>query len=197
MLTGVVLVAFAGFGRDKVIGKSEGVEGKFFGGLVMCILSGICSVGPSFAFVYSQDPIRTAMLERGAGQWPAAIAVWALGMLLGAFVNVVYPATLMTRSGSWHQIAESPREFVLSLIVGLNLFLAFSLWFSGMLLLGPIGGSVGFGIYFALQILGAQGLGWISGEWRGVRGRPMFQMCAGVAILTLAAAIMAYSSTLG
>jgi multidrug transporter EmrE-like cation transporter len=196
MLSGVVVVAFAGFGRDKVLGKSEGTGGKFFGGLVMCIVSGICSVGPSFAFVYCQEPIRSAMLERGAGQWPSAIAVWALGMLLGALANVVYPAILMTRARSWHVIGESPCEFALSLIVGLNLFLAFALWFFGMLLLGPIGGSVGFGIYFALQILGAQGLGWISGEWRGVHGRPIVHMCAGVTILTVAAAVMAYASTL-
>jgi hypothetical protein len=197
MIAGVVLVAFAGFGRDKVLGRSEGAEGKFFGGLIMCIFSGICSVGPSFAFVYCQEPIRTAMLERGAAQWPAAIAVWALGMLLGALVNVIYPAFLMTRAGSWHVIPESPHEFAFSLIVGLNLFLAFALWFFGMLLLGPMGGSVGFGIYFALQILAAQGLGWISGEWRGVYGRPIFQMGAGVATLTLAAALMAYAATLG
>ena len=80
--------------------------------------------------------------------------------------------------------------------MGLNLFLAFSLWFQGMLLLGPMGGSVGFGIYFALQILGAQGLGLISGEWRGVRGKPAWQMGAAVAILVLAAGVMAYASTL-
>lgn len=197
MLVGVILVALAGFGREKMLGKGKGVDGGFLAGLIMCVIAGICSVGPSFAFVYSQDPIRSAMLQRGAGEWPAAVAVWALGMLLGAMVNVAYPAILMSRKKSWSVIGESSRELALSLIVGLNLFLAFSLWFSGMLLLGPMGGSVGFGIYFALQILGAQGLGLISGEWRGVRGRPVTQMCAAVAILTLAAAVMAYASTLG
>jgi hypothetical protein len=197
MLIGVVLVAVAGFGRDRVLGKQEGAKGGFLGGLIMCVIAGICSVGPSFAFVYSQDPIRSAMLHRGAGEWPAAISVWALGMLFGALVNVIYPGFLMTRNKSWHLVGESPVELALSLIVGLNLFLAFSLWFSGMLLLGPMGGSIGFGIYFALQILGAQGLGLISGEWRGVRGRPVTQMCAAVAILIFAAAVLAYASTVG
>ena len=196
MLVGVVLVALAGFGRDRMLDKQDGRAGGFLGGLIMCVVSGFCSVGPSFAFVYSQEPIRQAMLERGAGEWPAAIAVWAMGMLLGALVNVVYPAFLMTKNRSWHVLGESPGEIGFSLIVGLNLFLAFSLWFSGMLLLGPMGGSVGFGIYFALQILGAQGLGLVSGEWRGVRGKPVTQMGAAIAILIVAAAIMAYASTL-
>ena len=196
MLVGVVLVAMAGFGRDKALGKTNEKSGGFLGGLIMCVVSGFCSVGPSFAFVYSQEPIRNAMLSRGAGEWPAAVSVWAMGMMLGAAVNVVYPAILMAKNKSWNVLSESPKEFGFSLIVGLNLFLAFSLWFQGMLLLGPMGGSIGFGIYFALQILGAQGLGLISGEWRGVTGKPVMQMCLAVAILVVAACIMAYASIL-
>ena len=196
MLVGVVFVALAGFGRDKVLDKQDERSGSFLGGLIMCVISGFCSVGPAFAFVYSQAPIRNAMLERGAGEWPAAIAVWTLGMLLGALINVVYPAFIMSKNKSWHLLKESPNELGLSLIVGFNLFLAFALWFQGMLLLGPLGGSVGFGIYFALQILAAQGLGWISGEWKGVRGKPVMQMFTAVAVLVVAAGIMAYASTL-
>ena len=196
MLVGVVFVALAGFGRDKVLDKQDERSGSFLGGLIMCVISGFCSVGPAFAFVYSQAPIRNAMLERGAGEWPAAIAVWALGMLLGALINVVYPAFIMSKNKSWHLLKESPNELGLSLIVGFNLFLAFALWFQGMLLLGPLGGSVGFGIYFALQILAAQGLGWISGEWRGVHGKPVIQMFTAVAVLVVAAGVMAYASTL-
>ena len=48
----------------------------------------------------------------------------------------------------------------------------------------------------ALQILGAQGLGLVSGEWRGVRGKPVVQMMVAVVILVTAAGIMAYASTL-
>jgi len=196
MLIGVVLVALAGFGRDRLQAKQNERSGGFLGGLIMCVISGLCSVGPSFAFLYSQEPIRNAMVTRGAGAWPAAIAVWTMGMLMGALLNVIYPAILMTRKRSWRVLGESPREIGLSLVVGLNLFLAFSLWFQGMLLLGPMGGSVGFGIYFALQILGAQVLGLLSGEWRGVSGLPVKQMIGAVLILVVAAAIMAYASTL-
>ena len=196
MLVGVVFVALAGFGRDKMLDKKDEKEGGFLGGLIMCVISGICSVGPAFAFVYSQAPIRNAMLERGASEWPAAIAVWALGMLLGVLVNIFYPAFLLTKNKTWNVLKENPKEIGLSLIVGFNLFLAFALWFMGMLLLGPLGASIGFGIYFALQILAAQGLGWISGEWKGVHGRPIWQMGTAVVILVGAAAVMAYASTM-
>jgi hypothetical protein len=196
MLVGVVFVALAGFGRDKMRQSQADRSGGFLGGLIMCIVSGFCSVGPAFAFVYSQGPIRQAMLERGAGEWPASVAVWSLGMFLGALVNVVYPAMLMTGRRSWHVLRESPREAGLSLIVGVNLFLAFALWFQGMILLGEMGGSVGFGIYFVAQILGAQALGLVSGEWRGVHGKPAIHMAVAVTILVVAAGIMAYAHTL-
>ena len=43
---------------------------------------------------------------------------------------------------------------------------------------------------------GAQLLGFLSGEWRGVWGKPRVQMYVAIAILVLAALVMAYSHTL-
>ena len=198
ILIGVLFVAFAGFGRDKMLDKSDvkAGSGGFLGGLIMCVASGFCSVGPSFAFIYSQEPIIKAMTERGAAQWPATISVWALGMFLGGMVNVVYPVILLTKNRSWKVITENPKEIGLSCIVGLNLFLAFSMWFLGMLLLGPLGASVGFGIFFVMQILGGQGLGLISGEWRGVKGKPVYQMLIAIVLLVVGACIMGWAATL-
>jgi L-rhamnose-H+ transport protein len=196
MLAGVVFVTMAGFGRDKMLKTKNKKSGGFRGGLIMCIVSGICSVGPAFAFVYSQAPIRNAMIEQGAEEWPASIAVWASSMFLGVMVNVLYPAYLMTKKKTWHVLKENSKEMGLSLIVGFNLFLAFGLWGLGMLLLGPLGASLGFGLYFAFQILAAQGLGWISGEWKGVKGKPISLMFIAIAILIIASAIMAYAAIL-
>jgi hypothetical protein len=66
-----------------------------------------------------------------------------------------------------------------------------------MLLLGALGGSIGWGIQQAMQMTGSQALGFVSGEWRGVHGRPRKQMLLAIAILIVAAAILAYGSTLG
>ncbi len=196
MLVGVIFVTKAGFGRDKMLKTNNKESGGFLGGLIMCIISGICSVGPAFAFVYSQAPIRDAMIEHGAGEWPASIAVWASSMFLGVMVNVLYPVFFMIRKNTWHVLKENPKEIGLSLIVGFNLFLAFGLWGLGMLLLGPLGGSLGFGIYFAFQILSSQGLGWISGEWQGVHGKPIRLMICAIVILIFSSAIMAYAAIL-
>jgi len=55
---------------------------------------------------------------------------------------------------------------------------------------------VGFGIQQASQMLGGQGVGFASGEWRGVRGVPRMQMYLAIALLIVAAIIMAFGNSL-
>jgi hypothetical protein len=66
----------------------------------------------------------------------------------------------------------------------------------GMVLLGVLGASVGFGIQQVMQILGNQGVGFASGEWSGVAGVPRRQMYAAIMILVVAVVIMAYGNVL-
>ena len=50
-------------------------------------------------------------------------------------------------------------------------------------MLGAVGASIGWGISQATKVVGSMGLGYVSGEWRGVRGKPLLQMRLAVAIL--------------
>jgi hypothetical protein len=67
----------------------------------------------------------------------------------------------------------------------------------GMKILGATGAAVGFGIQQAMQIMGNQGVGFISGEWKGVRGTPRIQMYAAIVILILAIIVFAYAKKIG
>jgi hypothetical protein len=196
MVIAVVFASLAGLGRDRVLKRLQKTEGSFLIGLMMAIVSGILSTGISFAFVYSQGPILAAMKARGAGEVPAIFAVWALGLSAGALVNVLYPAYLMTRRKNWGVLAKNMKEVGLAVIIGANFSLGVAMMGHGMLLLGALGASVGFGIQQSTQMLGNQGVGFISGEWHGVRGTPRHQMVAAIVLLVLAAAIMAYGNTL-
>lgn len=195
MLMAVVFAAVAGFGRDRALQKAEKKSGSFLGGLIMAICAGVLSCGISFAFVYSQGPIVAAMQKQGAGLIPANFAVWAVGLLGGALLNVTYPAYLMTKNKSWGVLVSSWKELALSCIIALNFTVAIAAMGRGMLLLGALGASVGFGIQQAMQMLGSQGVGFISGEWRGVNGKPRLQMYSAITLLILAAILMAYANT--
>lgn len=196
MLIGVVLASLAGFGRDRMLQKQDKKSGSFLGGLIMAAIAGITSCGISLSFVYGQGPIVSAMKAHGAGDIPANLAVWAIGLIGGSLVNIGFPVYLLCKNKSWGVFKESPKEALLASIIGIQFCLATALMGRGMLLLGALGASVGFGIQQASQMIGGQSVGFISGEWRGIYGTPRKLMYATIVVLMIAAVIMAYGNTL-
>jgi L-rhamnose-H+ transport protein len=195
MLAAVVLISAAGFGRDRALQQSLPTSGHFATGLIMVVIAGILSTGPNFAFAYSQGPIVSAMRQRGASEVASTFAVWAVGMLGGVLVNLAYPAYLMSRNRTWHVLIWARRELIFPALMGVQFCAAIALLGNGNLVLGALGASVGWGIYQALQILGNQAVGFLSGEWAGVPAKPRWQMYSGIALLVLAAVIMAYGNS--
>jgi L-rhamnose-H+ transport protein len=195
MVVGVVFASLAGAGREKMqnqgAAKLGGAAGKFAVGLMMVIAAGVLSTGWGFLFSYSQAPIVAAMKAHGASEFPAGIAVWTVGLLGAALPNVLYPAALMTLNRNWSVLFSRPGEIGLSLIYGLLFFLPSILLGQGMLMLGSLGASLGWGIVQGTLILGGQMLGFASGEWRGVSGTPRRQIYIAIALLVVAMTVMA------
>jgi hypothetical protein len=199
ILCSVVLSSLAGFGRERAIRSSStpSSAGSFRVGLVMVVIAGILSVGLSFSFVFSQDPIVHAMRTHGAGYIGANFSVWAMNLLGGALVNLAYPAYLMTKNHSWGTLLSSPRDALLSLIIGATMAISITFMGEGMLLLGALGASVGFGIQQSSQMIANQSVGFLSGEWKGVEGRPRMQQYLAILLLLVATSLLAYGNTLG
>jgi hypothetical protein len=124
------------------------------------------------------------------------LPVWALGAFSGAMLNLLYPMFLMTKRRSWGVLLTNWGEVGLTFIMGVQTWLALTLPGKGAVMLGALGASIGFGIQQAMQMVGGQGTGFISGEWRGVSGKPRWQMYASIALLVIASFIMAYSKTI-
>jgi hypothetical protein len=126
----------------------------------------------------------------------AVFAVNAISLIGGALINLGYPAYMMTKKGTWGLLFTGGREAVFTILGGLQFCVAVVLAGKGMVLLGVLGASVGAGIQQAMQMVGGQGLGFLSGEWRGVLGRPRRQMYAAIALLLVAMFVMAYANSL-
>jgi len=196
LLVAVVVMARAGFGRDRAM-AGQGCTGKGFTmGFAMAVLAGMLQVGLSFAFVYTQAPISAALEVRGASPVAANMGVWAVTLLGGALPNLAYPVWLLVRERSWGIFAEAPREILLSLLIGLIFFMALLFMGTGMKQMGALGASVGFGVYQAMQLAASQAVGIFSGEWRGIVGKPWFQMVASVGLILVAVAIFAVANVL-
>lgn len=201
VIIGVILVIIAGFGREKILNNNNNNSGKessggFLQGLILIIVAGILSSGLSLAFVYSQGPIIEAVKLQGAGEITANFTVWTLGIVGGALINILYPAYLMFRKKTWHLLFARKDEILYGSIAGVQLILSIVFMGRGMVLLGILGASIGFGIQQSMQLVGNQLLGFLYGEWKGITGKPRKIMYAAIAIILVAVVILAYSNTM-
>ena len=205
ILVGVVISTLAGFGRDRIVQKDKTAvqaSGGFLLGLTMAVVAGILSAGLSLGFVYTYKPIFSAVTARGGDDISANMAVWAIGLLGGAAVNLGYPAWMMTKNRSWDKLFASGGDAALAVILGLQFIVAVALMGQGMLLLGVAGAAIGFGIQQALQLLGNQIVGFVSVDCleqkpcERIRGRPLHQMIAAIVVLLAAVLVLALGKTL-
>jgi len=190
-LLAVVLAGWAGHGREQIRGRFYACSGSFSVSLILVLMAGVLSCGYTFSFVYSQGPIISALKSEGAGDMAASFAVWTLSLSGGALVSVGYAGWRLTKNKSWSVLLGSPKEFCLALVIGLNIAVSIAFLGRGMLLMGVLGGSVGTGLSQISWMLGGQGVGFISGEWHGIEGRPRQRIILAMALLIFAALLMA------
>jgi L-rhamnose-H+ transport protein len=197
MLCGVLLVSLAGLGRERERASQERPSSGMRQGLVMAVLAAVLSTGLSFSFVYSQEAILNALIKsRHADEVAAHVAVWATVFLAGATLNLIYPAYLMCKHKSWPVLFGNLKENVLAAIFGLSFFIGVALLGKGMLLLGALGASVGWGVQQTAVMLGSQSVGFLGGEWKGIGSKPRTLMFCSIAVLIAAAAIMTFGKSL-
>ncbi|MGA2069106.1 MAG: L-rhamnose/proton symporter RhaT [Thermoguttaceae bacterium] len=142
------------------------------------------------------DPADPPEVRVETGSIPATFAVFAVGLVAGALLNIGFAMHRLNRNRSWPALFQSGREFLLAIAIGINFSLAVTLMGKGMLLLGALGASVGWGIQQAMQMTGGQLLGFASGEWHGVHGTPRRRMYLAIWLLIAAGVILAYGNTL-
>jgi hypothetical protein len=194
MLGGVYVTARAGRAREGATASAGAA--KNLGPILLAVLAGVLSAGISFTFVFSQGPIVEAMTRHGASPLTANASVWAIALLGGAGVNVIYPLVLIIRGRSWGKYRGAGGQALISALIGIQFFLGILLLGKGMILLGTLGASVGFGIQQGMQILGGQAVGFVSGEWKGAPSAAVRTMQLAIAILLAAAVVMALANTL-
>jgi len=201
IIIGLILISVAGFEREKIlkINSDKNIivktSEKFLTGLILAIIAGIFSAGLSLAFVYSQGAIMESVKLQGASETTANFTVWALGILGGALVNIIYAAYLMTRKKTWQLLFIRKEELIYGPLVGLQFIISIIILGKGMLLLGALGASIGFGIQQSLQVIGNQLVGFIGGEWKGINGKPRKLMYLGLMVILIAVCVFAYSNT--
>ena len=179
MLVGVLLCTWAG----ELRGRAGSAEARTvtLRGITVCLLAGLLSTLFNVALSYGEVVSRAAVAH-GAGTLNAANAVWGLAVSAGSFPGLAWCTWSLFRHKQWRLFRSGPRLRNIALCGVMAL-----LWISGTVgygmaagMLGVIGPVIGWPIYMSAIILSSAFWGWVSGEWRGIAGRPPRVMGLGI-----------------
>jgi L-rhamnose-H+ transport protein len=208
MVGGVAICAIAGHFKDKQLQAVAGDEpateepaskpaGSMMLGLVLATLGGIFSSMLNFAFNFSGS-IKEASLSLGASETSASDPVWAITLLGGLTTNVVYCSFLLFRNRTWgdYKKTQTSSYWFLAALMGAIWMPSVALYGRAAVLMGDLGGSAGWGLYMGTVILASNVWGFVTGEWRGVHGKPIRLIIVGVVFLLVAIGLIGYATTL-
>jgi len=194
-ITGVIMLAVffmakAGLAKEKSQQNTPMPSNGFKLGLIMSIIAGVLQTGLSFAFVYSQGPLVSSLQKHGVSEFGATAATWSVALLGGGIISVLYPLFLICKNKNIYTFL-SRKDFCLSIIMPVCLLSLLICLGNGMRLLGPLGASIGFGLYQSMQLIASQLVGLLFGEWSKTCGRTKFYMGSAVFLVLFSVTIMA------
>ena len=206
LVAGVVVCALAGL-RMEAQAKSRGVikgedtvragRNGLKPGLTIALLSGLCDPFLNFAFTFG-DRVKQEAIAAGASAGAESDAIWALALLGSFVVNAVYCTRLLTRNATWARFRQ-PGTASHWLMAGMMAFIwmfSITLYGRGASMMGPLGGSAGWAVFYCSIIISSTFWGIVSGEWREGRGRPVRILYFGLMVLMAAIVILGYGNTL-
>jgi L-rhamnose-H+ transport protein len=206
LLAGVAMCGLAGVRKDAqsrqgtapdAAQSSPATHRRLLKGILVVVLSGLCDPFLNFAFTFG-DTIKQEALAAGAAHGGESDAIWALALSGSCVVNAIYCAVLLTRNGTWSRFHEaSTRHYwPLAALMGVVWMLSITCYGRGAAAMGPLGGSVGWAMFYGCIILVSMFWGVVFGEWKEARGGPLRTLCGGLALLMIALVVLGYSNTL-
>ncbi len=201
LTAGIVVCAVAGKRKEK---SPEGQtrrgmpRQKVFGvGLALAVMSGLLCGCLNFALIFGTEVTQRAM-DSGAGRLSATNGLWCLVFSANYMVNVIYCVYLTWRNHSARKFfARGTGSYWLQASgMGVTWALGIVMYGIGATILGRYGAFIGFPAMLATSILTANALGWLTGEWRGVRRPVIAIMLAGLGLLMLAILLLANANRL-
>jgi len=195
MLVGVALCSHAGKWKEARI--EEEIPGRrYFRGVLCCIASGLLGAAGNLGFFAGAGVVRIAY-ARGLSAFAANSVILAYLCLFMFTINAGYATILLFRSMSFSLLW--PNNFglnhLLSALMGILWMAGFLLYGVGAHTLGPLGLSLGWGVFMCTVVVSANAVGILSGEWRLAPSAARRQLAIGLAFLVIAIAGLAYSNT--
>jgi L-rhamnose-H+ transport protein len=185
MLVGVLLCARAGRlrGGNDVGGAQGHLAAR---GILICFIAGALSTLFNVARAYGAIITREA-IAYGASHVSSANAVWSLAVGAGSLPSILWCMTRLFRRRGWGTFkVNSGRNASLCVLMGMLSITGTVMYGASTGMLGRFGTSIGWPVYMSGIILISNLWGWVTGEWRGVTGPPVYYMGSGIAVQIVA-----------
>lgn len=198
----VVLFTHAGRHRERILQVRSGQaemdtglvrKGRFIPGLIVCVLCGV--LGPLFniAFAYGIE-IQKVAISYGATPTSAPNAVWLVVANVGYLPSFIYVLYLLFKNRSWGLFRQASFKYWLTTPgMGAMWIVGTVLYGAGAIKMGPLGPAIGWPVYLSGMVLMATFWGFLTGEWRGIHGRPIQLQVSGLIILVAAMFVLGLS----
>jgi len=188
---GVAANGLAGIFREKAQTQGQKVEKKpMVKGLIICLVGGLLAAGCNLAFHVGGNVAGIARISEeqfGNPPYLAGLSVWMLVFIGGGISTCGFAIYLLTKNKTWNKFAVpgSGRNIGMASLMGLSHFACLFCYGLSAWKLGALGTSVGFAIFEAFSIIVANGLGLMTGEWKGADSKSMRWMTTGLTVLVL------------
>jgi L-rhamnose-H+ transport protein len=193
ILLGLFLCAIAGRRREQnQESRTESyrvlTQTRFHRGLAICLGSGVLSACFNIGFALTTD-IQKAAQTAGATPGNASFSVWVLIMAAGAIPSLIYCVFLLLKKKSYRLFSAGGRNWIYGVLMALLWLLTLRLYGLGAHYVGDQGATIGWPVMTASAIIGANVLGILGGEWKGVSKDVRNRLYGGLGILIVAVAL--------
>ena len=201
---GMGLCGYAGILRERseknrpvaprqMVGPSR----PLWAGLLICCGAGVFSATFNVGYSMTQG-IITSVVQAGNSPFGGSNLIWLLVLGSGAIPNLVYCGYLLAKNRTWFKFRapKSAPLYGLAILMGL-------LWGGGIFAygaaapkLGKLGPAIGWPLSLTVSLITANGVGFLTGEWKFSSHAARRSMLVGLAILLVAIGILGWSGQL-
>ncbi|HEX3044810.1 MAG TPA: L-rhamnose/proton symporter RhaT [Bacillota bacterium] len=183
-LLGIILSSLESWPFSKKLPQSPPQKTSHYKVIIICICAGILGIFFNFALIVGNPLAKLAVLH-GAKPQNASNVTWFITLLGGFTVSAIYCSFLLIKNHTlqFFHAEESVINCSYTALMGLVWFGGTALYGISVLYFGKFGPSIGWPIFQSVQIMAANLLGIVTGEWNHLDRKTFTMRLAGIVLL--------------
>ena len=191
VVIGVAVCGYAGRARERQQGTGTLIKGSSARGVLYAGVGGTLTAALNLALTAGSS-IAASVAQQHPSTSAASIAVWIPVLFAGGIPGVIYTLMLVARdrSSGAFRIKGTAWYWPLIMLMGVLWLGSIVVYGNGVLMIGRLGGVVGWPVFMSGAVIASALWGTLFGEWRNAGKTAAVAMAGGVACLMVAITIL-------